>query len=143
MQANTNGRLLVGFSKSGWGALSLLLRNPTVFHRAAAWDTGIRVDTGPMSKEERAERIALDWGSAENFETHRLSTLINTRGRELGSEARLFYFNTAGKRATGGVEIHRLLVENQIPHRYVLEPHRRHSWDSGWMPEAIAFLVSE
>jgi hypothetical protein len=33
-----DGRLLLGFSKSGWGALSLLLRNPTIFGYAAAWD---------------------------------------------------------------------------------------------------------
>src|SRR5581483_7601408 len=31
------GRLLLGFSKSGWGAWSLLLRHPDLFGRAAAW----------------------------------------------------------------------------------------------------------
>ena len=30
---------LVGFSKSGWGAFSLIARNPTMFHRAALWDS--------------------------------------------------------------------------------------------------------
>eukprot|EP01050_Picozoa_sp_SAG11_P020706 SAG11_NODE_3539_length_2381_cov_2.118755_1_plen_375_part_00 len=30
---------LLGFSKSGWGAFSLIARNPTRFHRAALWDT--------------------------------------------------------------------------------------------------------
>ena len=29
---------LVGFSKSGWGAFSLIARNPQVFDRAAVWD---------------------------------------------------------------------------------------------------------
>lgn len=29
---------LIGFSKSGWGALSLLLSNSSVYHRAAIWD---------------------------------------------------------------------------------------------------------
>lgn len=32
------GRHLLGFSKSGWGAFILLLRNPGSFGRAAAWD---------------------------------------------------------------------------------------------------------
>src|SRR6266478_9779052 len=32
------GRFLLGFSKSGWGAYSLLLRHPDVFGGAAAWD---------------------------------------------------------------------------------------------------------
>ena len=143
VQTDGNGRLLIGFSKSGWGAATLLLRNPDVFHRAAAWDSGIRVDTGPIEESERAVRIAREWGSPENFEANRLSNLIKTRGKELGDEARLFYFNTEGTRAIGGVEIHRLLVENKIPHRYVLEPRRKHAWGSGWIPEAMAFLVGE
>ena len=143
VQTDAKGRLLIGFSKSGWGAATLLLRNPKVFHRAAAWDSGIRVDTGPIEESDRAERIARAWGSVKNFEANRLSNLIKTRGKELGDEARLFYFNTQGKRAIGGVEIHRLLVENEIPHRYVMEPHRTHAWDSGWIPEAIAFLAGD
>jgi len=32
------GRYLLGFSKSGWGAFSLLLRHPQLFAKAAAWD---------------------------------------------------------------------------------------------------------
>ncbi len=140
---DASGRLLIGFSKSGWGSLALLLRNPDVFHRAAAWDSGIRVDTGPIQETERAERIARDWGTVGNFEANRLSTLIKTRGKELGEDARLFYYNTEGNRATGGVEIHRLMVQQGIPHRYVMEPKRRHAWDSGWIPAAIEFLVAD
>ena len=140
---DARGRLLIGFSKSGWGAIALLMRNPDLFYRAAGWDIGIRVDTGPIDEEERATRIAKDWGTLKNFEANRLSNLVKTRAKELGDEARLFYFSTEGKRAIGGVEIHRLLVENNIPHRYLMEPSRKHNWESGWMPEAMAFLVAE
>lgn len=143
VRKNMEGRLLIGFSKSGWGALALLLRNPDLFYRAVGWDIGIRVDTGPIEEEERNARIARDWGTFRNFEANRLSSLIRTRGSKLGDEARLFYFSTAGKRAIGGIKIHRLLVENEIPHRYVMEPSRRHSWESGWIPEAVAFLVED
>ena len=143
VHTDARGRLLIGFSKSGWGAAALLLRHPDKFHRAAAWDTGIRVDTGPIEESERAERIGREWGSVKNFEANRLSNLIRTHGRKLGDKARLFYFSTEGTRAIGGVEIHRLLVENKIPHRYVMEPKREHAWDSGWIPEAMEFLVSD
>ena len=143
VRTDTTGRLLIGFSKSGWGAITLLLRNPKVFHRAAGWDPGIRIDTGPMKVAERAKRIANEWGSSKNFESHRLTALIKTRGSELGGELRLFYFNTEGSRAPGGVEIHRLLVENQIPHRYEMEPHREHAWHSGWLPRVLACLVND
>ncbi len=143
VQADVEGRFLIGFSKSGWGGLSLLLRNPEVFYKAVAWDTGIRVDMGPIEEADRSERIAREWGTIDNFEQYRISNLIQRRGAELGKTARIFYFSTEGKRAIGGVAIHQLLVERGIPHRYVFEPHRVHSWDTGWIPEAVAFLMED
>jgi hypothetical protein len=141
--ARQEGRLLVGFSKSGWGAFSLLLRNPDLFHRATGWDTGIRVDTGPIEESDRQDRIDLIWGTRANFERYRLSALIKTRGKVLGEKARIFYFNTGGRRAEGGAIFHQLMVEQEIPHRYVFEPKIPHRWDSGWIPQAIEFLVGE
>jgi hypothetical protein len=35
------------------------------------------------------------------------------------------------------------MVEQEIPHRYVFEPKIPHRWDSGWIPQAIEFLVGE
>ena len=142
VQTTAESRLLVGFSKSGWGAISLLFRHPDVFGRAAAWDTGIRVDTGPIDESDRQQRIAREWGTKENFERYRISSLIKSRGEHLGNEARLFYYNVEGTRGPGGAMIHRLLVEYGVPHRYLYEPKREHRWDSGWLPEAIQFLVS-
>jgi predicted peptidase len=92
VRSDTEGRLLMGFSKSGWGALALLLRNPDLFYRAVGWDIGIRVDTGPIEEEERAQRIAREWGTVRNFEANRISSLVKTKGTELGDEARLFYY---------------------------------------------------
>lgn len=137
------GRLLVGFSKSGWGAFSLLLRHPQAFGKAAGWDTGIRIDMGPMEESERADRIARFFGSRENFERHQLSTLLRERGADLGPEPRLFYYSTGGVRAAGGAALHRLMVDRNIPHRYVYEPKRPHRWDSGWLAEAVRFLAGE
>ncbi len=139
----TEGRLLMGFSKSGWGAFTLILRNPHLFHKAAGWDSGIRVDTGPISEEERTERIETLFGGASNFEKYRITTLLKERGSGLGDESRLFYYNTEGKRGPGGAEIHQLMVQLGIPHLYLYEPHRKHSWDSGWIPEAVRFLVDD
>lgn len=135
------GRLLIGFSKSGWGAFSLLLRHPETFYKAAGWDIGIRIDTGPISEEERSERIERIFGSSSNFENYRISSLLKERGKHLGNRERLFYYNNEGRRGPGGVEIHRLMVQLEIPHRYLFEEKRIHRWDSGWIPEAIKFLV--
>lgn len=135
------GRLLIGFSKSGWGAFTLLLRNPETFYRAAGWDIGIRVDAGPMEEADRKERVERLFGSLSNFEEYRISSLLKQKGNQLGEKERLFYYNTEGKRGPGGFEIHRLMVELGIPHRYLYENKRAHRWDSGWIPEAVRFLV--
>ncbi len=140
---SAEGRLLMGFSKSGWEAFTLLIRNPEMFQKAIGWDSGIRVDTGPISEEERMQRIDSLFGGEENFEKYRLTTLLRERGNELGKETRLFYYNTEGTRGPGGVEIHKLMVELEIPHLYLYEPHRKHSWDSGWIPAAVRFLVDD
>ena len=137
------GRLLIGFSKSGWGALTLLLRNPEIFGKAVGWDIGIRLDTEDLEPFKLKERIERDFGTKENFEKYRISTLLREKGSQLGAEARLFYYNVEGNRGPGGAEIHQLLVELGIPHRYLYEPSRKHRWDSGWIPEAVTFLVEK
>ena len=55
-------RLLVGFSKSGWGAFSLLLRYPDRFGKAAAWDAPLMIDV-PL------------WKNLENFRKYQISRL--------------------------------------------------------------------
>jgi len=135
------GRLLIGFSKSGWGALTLLLRNQEVFGKAVGWDIGIRLDTEDLEPSKIKERTERDFGTKENFEKYRISTLLGEKGSQLGTEARLFYYNVEGNRGPGGAKIHQLMVELGMPHRYLYEPKRKHRWDSGWIPEAVSFLV--
>jgi hypothetical protein len=137
------GRLLLGFSKSGWGALTLLLRNPEVFYKAAGWDIGIRMDTGLESDHDYVEAVESTFGDLANFEKYRVSTLLKNNGRQLGSTPRIFYYNREGNRGLGGAKIHLLMVELEIPHKYLFEPFRKHRWDSGWLPETISFLVEE
>ena len=142
VRTDREGRFLVGFSKSGRGALSLLLRHPDVFYKAVAWDPGIRIDMGPHGDpEETARKVRDRFGSQANYRQHQIPHLIRRFGRSLGEEARLFYFNCEGvSRTAGGSTIHSLLVQEGVLHRYVLEANREHRWGSGWLPEALLFL---
>jgi len=135
------GRLLMGFSKSGWGALTLLLRNPEIFKKAAGWDIGIRMDTNVPADSSFVKAAVSTFGDLENFEKYRVSTLLKKNKDKLGMTSRIFYYNTEGNRAKGGTVIHKLMVELGIPHLYLYERKRKHRWDSGWIPEAINFLV--
>ena len=60
-ERDRGARYLIGFSKSGWGAISLLLRHPETFHKIAAWDPGIRIDMGPMD-EDTDDQIQTGFG---------------------------------------------------------------------------------
>ena len=57
---SATARALLGFSKSGWGAWTLLLRHPDMFGRAAAWDA-------PMTMEVSALRHGADRRHAGEF----------------------------------------------------------------------------
>lgn len=137
------GRLLVGFSKSGWGAMSLLLRYPNKFDKVAVWDPGVRMDTGPFkSQVEQSKRVREDFGSFKNFEKYRLSNLIKSNTSSLGMQPRIFYMNCRDtNRTEGGQKLQQLFQQNNIPHKYTLGNFREHRWDSGWLSEAVAFLA--
>lgn len=128
------GRLLLGFSKSGWGAFSLLLRHPDVFARAAAWDAPLMMDrpgaygSGPI------------FGTAENFEKYEVRRLLKTHADELRESKRLILLGYGGFRAQH-VQAHALMTELKIAHEYRDGPPRKHDWHSGWVDEAARLLV--
>lgn len=133
-RAERDARLLLGFSKSGWGAWSLLLRNPEVFGKAAAWDS-------PMMMERGLYGMAAIAGTQENFERHRIPTLLRERGKSLGAEPRLLLMGYDNFRPPTQ-QAHALLDELKIGHAYRDGPHRKHHWNTGWVEEAARWLAT-
>ena len=131
------GRLLVGFSKSGWGAWSLLLRHLDLFGRAAAWDAPLMQST--------PDRFGMGpiFGSVENFERYRISRLLRQHASELGGSKRLVLTGYAGSFREHHIKIHALLQELEIPHVYRDGPRRDHRWGSGWLAEAVTLLLGD
>ncbi len=132
--AKPEGRLLLGFSKSGWGAFSLLLRNPQMFGKAAAWDA-------PLA-EDRPARFGMGpiFGPQENFERYRISALLTKQADALRGKPRLVLTGYDNFRSHH-VETHKRLVALGIPHTYRDGPRRDHHWHSGWLPEAVDLLM--
>jgi S-formylglutathione hydrolase FrmB len=128
------GRLLLGFSKSGWGAFSLALRHPELFGRAAAWDAPLMM--------ERPDKYGMAdiFGSQENFEKYRISTLLKQRAARPPEPLRLIHFGYGSFREQHQ-SAHRLMDELKIAHQYQDGPQRAHSWHSGWLPEAVRMLL--
>lgn len=129
-------RLLLGFSKSGWGAWALLLRHPEKFGRAAAWDAPLmmteigKYGSGPI------------FGTQENFKKYRVSDLLRQNAKNLRDNKRLIltgYGNFRGHHE----EAHALMRELKIPLEYRDGPKRKHDWHSGWVSEAVELLIDE
>jgi S-formylglutathione hydrolase FrmB len=133
--AERQGRLLLGFSKSGYGAFSLLLRHPDMFGKAVAWDAPLMV--------ERPDNYGMSdiFGSQANFEKYQISKLLNKQAAHLSGAVRLIHFGYGNFREHHQLA-HRLMDELKIAHVYRDGPKRDHSWHSGWLPDALRMLVA-
>jgi enterochelin esterase-like enzyme len=134
--AEPPGRLLLGFSKSGWGAWSLLLRHGDLFGRAAVWDA-------PLTMERLGKYGTTDiLGTQENFEKYRIPDLLRARAMDLAVESRLILSGYQNFREHHE-QAHALLVELKIPHEYRDVPSPKHDWHSGWVPLTVELLLQK
>ncbi len=134
VQKEPEGRFLLGFSKSGWGALSLLLRHPDVFGKAVAWDA-------PLMKD-KPDQFGMEgiFGTLENFEKYQITKLLQRRADELRRSKRVILLGYGNFRQQHQ-ETHALLQKFGIPHDYQDGPERKHDWHSGWVEEAVGLLL--
>lgn len=132
-----DGRYLLGFSKSGWGAWSLLLRHPEKFAGAAAWDAPLMMDaSGKYGSGEI-------FGTQENFQEYKLTRLLKKSAEAEGPDLCLVHAGYGGFRSHHE-RMNVLLKELEISGIYIDGPERKHHWQSGWLPEvADALLQSE
>ncbi len=131
------GRLLVGFSKSGWGAWSLLLRHPDIFHRAAAFDAPMMMDapgkygSGPI------------FGTVENFRKYQISSLLEQPAEELRNVPSRLFLTGQGNFQSEHEKIESHLESLEISNTWIEGSVREHSWDSNWLPEAFYWLTND
>lgn len=136
VDSTPGGRLLLGFSKSGWGAYSLLLRHPDVFGRAVAWDAPLMMD-----QPGRYGSMPI-FGTSDNFEKYRITNLLRAKAESLGSSQRLLLIGYGNFRREHE-QLHSLMNELNIPHAYRDGPQRQHDWHSGWVEEAVTMLLDD
>jgi len=128
-------RLLVGFSKSGVGAFSLLLRHLETFGFAAAWDAPL---TQPDPEQWEMKTI---YATAENYRRYFVPDLIEAAARELkGQEARLILTGYGSFREHMQA-VHEQLDALGVQHLYANDQLRTHDWHSGWFSEAVEALM--
>ena len=133
-KAEVSGRLLLGFSKSGWGAYSLLLRHPDTFGKAAAWDA-------PLMMEKPGAYGSGDiFSTDDNFAGYRVSKLLEANAAKFAKESR-FVLLGYGNFRNHHKQAHDLMDKLKVPHEYRDGPSRKHDWHSGWVKEAAELLL--
>lgn len=130
------GRLLLGFSKSGFGALTIFLRHLDTLGKAAAWDAPLTSKTIIKSQVEMLQVFATE----DNYRDYYIPGLIETHAEQLrNGPPRLILVNN-GPRPGSITEVHEQLAGLGVPHSYVADERREHTWTSGWFPIAAKLL---
>lgn len=135
-------RFLIGFSKGGWGAYSLIFTRPDIYGFAAAWDA-------PFLAEDFIFEMETVIGNAAQLTAYRPDLVALTSGRRFRDRRRLVLAgeNMFGKRVPPAVgdshvaEMHRVLRENGIKHSYLEKIASPHRFDRVWMQPVLSALM--
>ena len=131
---------LIGFSKSGVGAIDLILRHPGVFTLAAAWDFPADMSTYDQFGASSADA----YGTDANFQAnYRLTpAFVAAHKAPFVSQNRLWIggYQTF---QTDMSDFDVLLTSDAILHTTETPTPMAHRWDSGWTPIALAALHQE
>ena len=135
--SGTEKNLLIGLSKSGYGALDLLFKHPSVFDAVAAWD----FPADMAAYDAFGSSSSVDYGTNTNFQNNyqMTGTFIDswkapftTEDRILISEGSVFQTDVANFDA--------LLTSHGVEHTLLTQTSDAHSWPGGWLSDAVAGL---
>ncbi len=138
------GRLLLGFSKSGWGSILLILRNPDFFGYACSWDAPLMMSEKNFglyetashfgTKDQMSLYVPRTW-ARRNAEFFRHETRLGVLGHNFFGTRWFHDFpHTSG--------FHRVLRKLEIRHHYDNRIKVPHTWNHGWMEPAMRVLMN-
>lgn len=135
-------RVLIGFSKSGWGALTKIFRNQSLYSAAACFDAPLYSNTIDHANFFSAGTFT--FGTQANLDTYYPPTLATNNAANFTSTNRIWI-----SRGTGGGPAIKFSTDMQnftthltnlgIQHTYSLAG-TSHAWSGGWTDGAMAFL---
>lgn len=133
-------RDLIGFSKSGYGAVRLLLGHPEAFHACAGWDPG-----GVNKPYEPLNTGSLSYaaGSGEQFDAVKLASLIHDQASAFQDGPRIALSGYSSAAFQDRLDtLHAWLKDAEIPHLYTDTVRVPHHWFTGWLEQAMVSLAS-
>jgi hypothetical protein len=131
---------LIGFSKSGIGGQTLILRHPDTFTLAASWDFPADMN----AYDEYGTNSSDSYGTDANFQA-------NYRLTAAFLAAHAAPFQASNRIWIGGYQLFQqdvadydaLLTAQGIQHTAETPTAMTHAWDSGWVPIALAALYAD
>jgi len=131
---------LLGFSKSGIGGQDLILKHPDLFTLAASWD----LPADMSSYDQFGSDSAANYGTDANFQAnYRLTqAFVDAHKAPFLSNNRI-WIGGYNLYQTDDSDYNNLLTSEGIVHSSQLQPYSAHSWDSGWVPVAMAALYQD
>ena len=128
---------LLGFSKSGWGALSLLLRNPTLFSGAAVWDAPLVMSTPAFGSTV----IFPTNSDVAAYAPWNLITQPSVIGLVRTYKHRIVLMGYKTFRADMQ-EFHYRALDAALPHSFIEQAEPTHSWNGAWVFEIVERILS-
>jgi Putative esterase len=128
---------LIGFSKSGLGGQDLILKHPGIFALAASWD----FPADMSSYDQLGADPAASYGTNANFQANYRLTPAFVKAHS-GPFLRQDRIWIGGNREFPAdmSDYAKLLAKTGILFTREAPRFMRHSWDSGWVPDALAAL---
>jgi hypothetical protein len=133
----TEKNLLVGLSKSGYGALDLLFKHPAVFDAAAAWDF-----PADMTNYGGFGSSSIDnYGTDANFQAnYRLTGSFIDQWKAPFLSADRIWISGYSLFQKDVSDIDALLTSHGVAHTLATQTPAVHSWLGDWLPGAVSGL---
>jgi hypothetical protein len=133
----TEKNLLIGLSKSGYGAVDLELKHPSVFSAVAAFD----FPADMSSYDQFGSSSANDYGTQANFQDNYQLTdsFIAARKAPFTSEDRIL-ISEGPVFQSQVADFDALLTSEGVAHTLLTQTNDAHNWSSGWLSGAVAGL---
>jgi hypothetical protein len=138
-----SSRMLLGFSKSGWGSMALIFRNPDVFGYAVSWDAPLMMTEKHLGLYETTGHF----GTRESMARYAPVNCVHKNAGQFHEHIRLAVLghNFFGTRWFHDLphtwRFHRLLRRLGIRHVYDNQIKVPHTWNAEWMGPAIDILM--
>jgi S-formylglutathione hydrolase FrmB len=131
---------LIGFSKSGIGGQDLILKHPSLFALAASWD----FPADMSSDSEFGADSEAGYGADANFQAnYELSqAFVHAHSAPFQSSNRIWIGGYSLYQADD-TDYDALLTSQGIAHTTEVPQGVAHTWDSGWVPLALAALYQD